>query len=155
MLCAWTLRLPLRHRDTHLLTPCPTLPLYWRIPVQRCSLRIGVTAVAVCAVVGLSVLPVAHAHTSLSGRTFVHSHLNGDPGEHSGTLDHGDHHGGLTFARTFTIERTLKVTAPSLLSAAVDARPESRPLGRVQAPDYAPVIHGPPLRPHSLRAPPA
>ena len=113
------------------------------------------TAVAVCAVVGLSVLPVAHAHTSFSGKTFVHSHLIDDPVEHSGTLDHGDHHGRPALARTFTIERTLKVTAPALLSAAAYTRPESRPLGRVQAPDDHEVIHGPPLRAVSLRAPPA
>lgn len=103
---------------------------------------------------GLGWFPAAHAHKLISGKTLVHSHLIADPVEHAGTLDHGDHHGVQTLVPSFTIERILQVAVPVVLSAVVLVLPETRPLSRVNALD-APVIHGPPLRVQSLRAPPA
>ncbi len=99
-------------------------------------------------------LPAAHAHTLSSGKTLVHSHLISDPIEHAGTLDHGDHHGVATFVPSFTIERTLEIGVPVVVGVVVLTLPETRPLSHVDALD-APVIHGPPLRVQSLRAPPA
>ena len=107
-----------------------------------------------CAVLGLAVFPAAHAHTSLSGKTFVHSHLMTDAVEHVSTLDYGEHHDVPTVAPIFTIERSLQIAAPVLLGALVVSPPEARRLGHVEALD-APVIHGPPLQVLSLRAPPA
>lgn len=112
------------------------------------------TVAAVCAVLGLGLLPAAHAHTLTSGETFVHSHVTGDPAGHDGTLDHGDHHVVPASVPSFTVERTLRIAAPVVPAVAVLAAPDTRPPGPVQALD-APVIHGPPLRVRSLRAPPA
>jgi hypothetical protein len=118
-------------------------------------LRIGVTICAVMAVLALSILPATHLHRSISGNALIHSHLIDDPLEHAGTLDHGDHHGVRTFAPVFTTERTTHAVA--MLAAASPVflvTVERRSLGYTETLD-APVIHGPPLRIPSLRAPPA
>jgi len=114
-------------------------------------LRIGVTICAVMAVLALSILPATHLHRSISGNALIHSHLVDDPLEHAGTLDHGVR----TFAPVFTTERTTHAVA--MLAAASPVflvTVERRSLGYTEALD-APVIHGPPLRIPSLRAPPA
>jgi hypothetical protein len=107
------------------------------------------------AVLALSILPVPHLHQSISGKMLVHSHLESDPVEHAGTLDHGDHHGVRTFPPVFTVDRTTDALAVFLVvTAFIGVKPEARSLAHIDALD-APVIHGPPLRGLSLRAPPA
>ena len=123
--------------------------------LKRRILRIGVTVYAVAAVLAVAVMPAPHMHQSASGKPLVHSHLINDPVEHAGTLDHGDHRGVRTFAPVFLAERTANsVPALTTVTLFVLATPETRSLGYSDALD-APVIHGPPLRVLSLRAPPA
>lgn len=123
--------------------------------LKRRIVRIGVTVYAVAAVLAVAVMPAPHLHQSASGKPLVHSHLINDPVEHAGTLDHGDHRGVRTFAPVFMAERTMN-SVPALMAVAVLvlARPESRSLGYSDSLN-APVIHGPPGRVLSLRAPPA
>ena len=123
--------------------------------MKRRFLRIGVTVCAIAAVLALSIVPAAHVHQTLSGKPLIHSHFIDDPLEHAGTLDHGDHHAVRTFASVFMPERTTD-SVPLLTAVAVFVltTPETRSLGYSDALD-APVIHGPPLRVVSLRAPPA
>lgn len=119
------------------------------------ALRIGVTVCAIAAVLTLGVLPVAHVHELYSGETLVHSHMIDDPVEHAGTLDHGDHHSVRTLEPTFLVQQVQQLDPPVLLSmTVVVSPPETRALSYVDALD-APVIHGPPIRVVSLRAPPA
>ena len=101
-------------------------------------------------------MPATHLHRSISGTPLVHSHLIADPVEHAGTLDHGDHHGAQVFAPVFTVERTSHpVAAPAVLTAVfLLVEPKTQSLAYTDALE-APVIHGPPLRGVSLRAPPA
>jgi hypothetical protein len=131
------------------------LPRILRVLLKTRVLRIGVTVCAVAAVLALSIVPATHLHRSVSGRPLVHSHLVNDPVEHAGTLDHGDHHAVGTFAPVFVGERILNaVPALTPVARAVLARPETRSLAYSDALG-APVIHGPPGRIISLRAPPA
>jgi hypothetical protein len=121
---------------------------------QSRSFRLGATLLAIFAIAALAVLPVAHAHTTVSGEPLVHSHLTPEPTEHSGTLDHGDHHGARSLAQSFTIEPTLQIDAPALIEGLVLAPPPEPTIGFVEPAEPRP-IHGPPIRVISLRAPPA
>jgi hypothetical protein len=145
------------------------------VVVRKCAVRVGGAFAAICAVLGLSVLPAAHAHTTPSGRTLVHSHLMGHgadhheakhtdhhetehadhhEADHAVTLEHGDHRNVRVLAPTFTVEETLQLAGPVLLEGTLVPPPEETPLNRVEGFD-ARLTHGPPIRAVSLRAPPA
>ena len=124
--------------------------------LNRRGTRIGVALSAVAAVLALSILPAGHVHQSIDTGAVVHTHLikNGAPHDALG-LDHGDHHNARTVHPTFTAERTMRFdAAPALLVAVVLETPRVSTRAHVDAVDD-PVIHGPPLRVPSLRAPPA
>jgi hypothetical protein len=121
---------------------------------QSRSSRLGATFLAIFAIATLAVLPVAHAHMTVSGQTLVHTHLTPEPTEHSGTLDHGDHDDARSLAESFTIEPTLQIDAPALIEAVVLAPLPEPTKGYVEPAEPRP-IHGPPIRAISLRAPPA
>jgi hypothetical protein len=122
--------------------------------LARSPFRIGVTIVAVCAIVGLSMLPAAHAHTASTGQTFIHSHAVADPVDHQDVLDHGDHGAGPTLVRGFIAAAVQSIAPPATLDASPVAAPEARLVAHPRDVDRQ-AIHGPPRRIRSLRAPPA
>ena len=118
------------------------------------SVRVGVALSAVVAVLALAVLPGPHLHQLASGRTMVHSHLFDEAADHEGTLEHSDHHAANMLSPVFTVERGEYSFVA--LTVAVVLLPVPKPQSLAYAPALdAPLIHGPPIRALSPRAPPA
>ena len=115
--------------------------------------RIAVTLLAAFAATALAVLPAVHVHQKASGGTLVHSHVVAVTGQHAG-LEHGDHHDGLpTLEPAFTFVRTVHVEAPNVGAPRLLVAPPVVGVRRAALFD-APVLHGPPPRILSPRAPP-
>jgi hypothetical protein len=116
--------------------------------------NIGVALWAVIALLAFSVQPLAHAHARESGATLVHSHLVHDDGDHGSTLNHGDHHAAKTLSPTFVPQSRVEVMAPPAPLIALITPVVAAISSRCSWQDET-LIHGPPIRPQSLRAPPA
>jgi len=115
----------------------------------------AISVIAVCVAVCTPHWAPAHAHEQVSGAPLVHAHQqeshshDADPN----TLDHGKARDLVTVTTAFKVERAVELF-PLMASAGIlvpeDPTPQS-----LSAADDAPLIHGPPLRVPSLRAPPA
>jgi hypothetical protein len=97
-----------------------------------------------------------HAHEQMSGSLLVHTHQDtqhSHHSDHSSTLDHGAEKQVLTASHAFKVERTVSFV-PLMPAVDVSVPPEITVQSLSNAEDD-PVIHGPPVRVPSLRAPPA
>jgi hypothetical protein len=118
------------------------------------SVRVGVALSAVVAVLALAILPGPHLHRLASGRTMVHSHLFDEAEDHEGTLDLGDHHAANTLSPVFIVERGGYSFVALTVAVIRLPMPQAQPLAYAPTLD-TPLIHGPPIRALSPRAPPA
>jgi hypothetical protein len=110
---------------------------------------------AVAAVLVLSLLPAEHLHTFSVGQPIVHRHVIDDTAQHgAASIDHDGHGGVTTLEPTFVAARQYDVHRPLITVELVLVVPDRRVVGRVEPMD-AVMTHGPPIRPPSLRAPPA
>ena len=145
---------------------CARHLVYCGLLLKASPLRIVVTAGAVIAVFGLSLLPAEHLHASPSGTAVVHRHVVDDPSEHPEatlhhddhapvtTLDHDAHSSVTTVDSAFNAQRQYSVARPLIPAGLLDIARDRRFSGRVDRLDV-PRSHGPPIRVRSLRAPPA
>ena len=125
---------------------------------------LGVTLCAVAIVLAKAFLPAAHVHQSLSGEPIAHAHLAAEPADHADSvdheehgLDHGDHHHHdvLSLAQTYIVDSAPVLVAALVLLGTAFVPPPDVTNWRYATAFDAPVIHGPPVRVTSLRAPPA
>lgn len=106
------------------------------------------------ALLAVSVLPLAHAHARESGGTLVHSHIVSEAGDRASALDHGDHHAARPLSPNYVQESKVDVALPAV-AVATFLRPAVSATAVTRGWEDEALIHGPPIRLSSPRAPPA